>query len=429
MNKRSVILGAGITGLSAGISTRWPVYEANSIPGGICASYYMDTGNHKYYSSVKEQLYRFEVGGGHWIFGAKGKTFRFIESLSPTKRYVRGSAVYLPRLDLYIPYPLQNHLYYLPGDIRTKALKQILHKKKRTASTLAGWLEANFGKTLCELFFFPFHQLYTAGLYKKIAPQDQFKTPIDKRLILIGSKEKTPSVGYNNTFIYPKKGLDDLMWRMAGRSQVYYDKKVIRIDLKRKKVAFVDGSSVVYDKIVSTLPLDKMIRMTGIELASEPFPYTSVLVVNIGAIKGEKCPAYHWIYTPESKSGFHRIGFYSNVDDSFLPLSARRKRDKVSIYVEKTYQQGKKPDSEETRTVCNGIIQELQDWGFIKGLEVLDSTWVEAAYTWQYPGSNWREEALKLLEANQIYQIGRYGRWRFQGIAESIKDGMRAVIS
>jgi hypothetical protein len=31
-----------------------------------------------------------------------------------------------------------------------------------------------------------------------------------------------------------------------------------------------------------------------------------------------------------------------------------------------------------------------------------------------------------MLEDKGIYQIGRYGRWRFQGIADSIRDGFVA---
>jgi hypothetical protein len=31
-----------------------------------------------------------------------------------------------------------------------------------------------------------------------------------------------------------------------------------------------------------------------------------------------------------------------------------------------------------------------------------------------------------MLEDNGIYQIGRYGRWRFQGIVDWIRDGFAA---
>jgi len=39
------------------------------------------------------------------------------------------------------------------------------------------------------------------------------------------------------------------------------------------------------------------------------------------------------------------------------------------------------------------------------------------------PGSNWKDQALNLLEKENVIQVGRYGRWVFQGIAESINDG------
>jgi hypothetical protein len=71
-------------------------------------------------------------------------------------------------------------------------------------------------------------------------------------------------------------------------------------------------------------------------------------------------------------------------------------------------------------------IAELQNWGWIGEVEVADATWIEVAYTWSRPGSRWRQKALKALEEQGIYQIGRFGRWVFQGIAESIKDGLMA---
>jgi len=54
----------------------------------------------------------------------------------------------------------------------------------------------------------------------------------------------------------------------------------------------------------------------------------------------------------------------------------------------------------------------------------VDPVWVEAAYTWAWPDSKWKEKAIALLKEHNIYQIGRYGRWKFQGIAESIREGL-----
>ncbi|HMB96647.1 MAG TPA: hypothetical protein VKK61_11455, partial [Tepidisphaeraceae bacterium] len=154
-----------------------------------------------------------------------------------------------------------------------------------------------------------------------------------------------------------------------------------------------------------------------------PDPYTSVLVVNIGAAKGKQCPPDHWVYVPSSQSGFHRVGFYSNVSPTFLPMSHRQRQDRTSIYVERAYVGGEKPDDAEIRAYCDSLMLELQSWNWIGDVEVIDPTWIDSAYTWSWPGSKWRAQALALLESNDIFQVGRYGRWIFQGIADSIRDG------
>jgi len=81
---------------------------------------------------------------------------------------------------------------------------------------------------------------------------------------------------------------------------------------------------------------------------------------------------------------------------------------------------------QEMSDVCLAIVKELQEWEWIEDVEGIDPTWIDVAYTWSWPGSQWRTKALRTLEAHGIYQVGRYGRWVFQGIAESIKDGLMA---
>ena len=166
--------------------------------------------------------------------------------------------------------------------------------------------------------------------------------------------------------------------------------------------------------------------MTGLDVGERPDPATSVLVVNIGATKGPNCPSEHWLYIPTSRAGFHRVGFYSNVDASFLPASRRERREGVSIYVEKAYREDETPSQAELERLARDIVHELQEWGWIQEAEVVDPTWIDVAYTWSWPGSTWRQKVLKALEELGIYQVGRYARWVFQGIAESINDGVMA---
>ncbi|MEM3449612.1 MAG: protoporphyrinogen oxidase-like protein, partial [Nitrososphaerota archaeon] len=191
-------------------------------------------------------------------------------------------------------------------------------------------------------------------------------------------------------------------------------------------VFFEDGSGSRFEILISTLPLNKVLKMAEIELDEPPDPYTSVLVLNIGAERGAECPEEHWVYLPQSRSGFHRVGFYSNVDVTFLPTSGRSDRSRVSIYVERAFQGGKCPVPSEVETYKEEVVKELREWRWIGDVEVVDHTWIDVAYTWSFPGSNWRQKALKFLEERGIYQIGRYGRWVFQGISDSTRDGLLA---
>jgi len=419
------ILGGGMTGLAAGMASGLPVFEACEAPGGICSSYYVSPKGAKCHTSPEDgEAYRFEIGGGHWIFGGDPAIIRLIRSTTPVKEYSRSSAVFFPSDNVFVPYPLQNNLSYLPEDVRLKALTEMLTSPKGRPSTMSEWIEQSFGATLSEKFFGPFHRLYTAGLWEQIMPQDGYKSPIDAALVLRGASGKTPAVGYNTGYLYPEEGLGVLAQRLATKTKIEYCKRASRIHLDKKEVEFSDGSGMHYESLVVTLPLDKTLEMAQVQLDERPDPYTSVLVLNIGAKRGARCPSEHWLYLPDTKSGFHRVGFYSNVDPSFLPASSRASQDRVSIYIERAYAAGKKPSNEQIAAYIASTVAELTEWGFIEEVEVADPTWVEVAYTWSWPGSRWRNKALQFLEKRDVLMVGRYGRWIFQGIADSLRDGL-----
>lgn len=414
-----MILGAGITGLCAGFQRTRTIYEGLNSPGGLCASYYLGPNG----ATDRRRSYRFERGGGHWIFGDDKTLLGKLKLLSPVKKYARKASVYFPQRDLYVPYPLQNHLYFFPKSIREKVQQDMLQPlSKEVPVILHEWLIYNFGRTLCQLFFLPFHELYTAGLSRKITTQDLYKIPSSRAAMIQGLNKKTSPVGYNTTYVYPKQGLDHLMKQLEDQCAIMYNKKAVRIDIVKKKVHFNDGSQVAYKKLISTIPLSEIVDLCGLQGFKDPDPHTSVLVFNIGAQRGTKCPEDHWVYVPSSQSGFHRLGFYSNVDTSFLPKTSQQK-DLVSIYVEKAFLPDDKPNGPQLVQLGKKIVDELKEWKYVKNVEVLSPTWIDHAYTWHLPGSTWKEDAISCLKGHGIYSIGRYGAWKFQGILDSMNDG------
>jgi protoporphyrinogen oxidase len=377
---KTICLGAGMTGLAASFAGNLPCFEAQDSPGGISSSYVKDG-------------YVFCTGGGHWIFNLSGPVLHFLSRFCTFKTYERKASVFFADTGEFVRYPIQDAY---PNEVA---------RLDRPATTMKEWLTHKFSDRLCERFFYPFHDKYLAGMTERVAPQDGYKTPGNGR-------------GYNATFRYPVEGLDVLACGIAEKCGLHYDSKITKIWPEPDGLRFTlnNKRQEAVTQLISTLPLNKMMELTGLSVDAEPDPYTSCLVLNIGAKRGPRCPDDHWCYIPQSQSGFHRVGFYSNVDQSFLPKGAT---DRVSLYVERAFVGG------QGGSWCyNDVFNELKDWGWIDDPDVLDMTQVDVAYTWRWPGSTWREQALAKLEEHGIYQTGRYGKWQFQGIADSVRDGL-----
>lgn len=428
---KTLILGAGMTGLAAARASGLPVYEQAAAPGGICSSYYLRSGSRERLDRppADGEAWRFEIGGGHWIFGGDPLVLDLIHRLAPVRRYARRSSVWLPERGLLVPYPLQNHLSHLGPALAGQALEEVLalSRARPPVTTMQDWLQASFGPTLCELFFEPFHRLYTAGLHERIAPQDAYKSPIDPAQVVRGAfGDRAEAAGYNQTFAYPVDGLDALSRGLAAGCQVHYGHRVTRIDPAAKTIAFANGKTEAWERLLCTLPLNHTLRLAGVEVAGRAHPSPGVLVLNLGAERGPRCPTDQWIYVRDTRGDFHRVGFYDQVDESFLPASARGRGTRTSIYVEKAYPEGGRPDAAAEQALIADVSGQLREWGWIGAVEVADPTWIEVAYTWSWPGSRWVQDGIAALEARGIHQVGRYARWCFQGIADSIKDGLLA---
>jgi len=378
---KTIILGAGFTGLAAGIKTGAPIYEATDKAGGICNSY------------IKEGFHFFN-GGPHLLFG-RGVGLDYIKSLVPVNEYEKKAGVYYNKM---FPYPIQ-----------TTA------QQPNTANpgTFKAWVGEKFSQAECNLFFNPFNEKYTAGLYNEVIQYDDYKTPP------AGSK------GFVSTFCDPVNGLDDLVEKMANQCQIKYNKRAVRVDADNKTIELreyqpneVSVDFIQYDKLISTIPLNQILSMCGKN--DSDLPYTSVLVLNIGAEPDVCTPKEHWVYTPFCKTNFHRLSFYSNIDPAKAPAG------KVNLSVEMAFRNVKYDDLD-LDYICYHVVQELQSWRFIGKTITVDPTWVETGYTWLYKKED-QTNALAWLKERDIISTGRYGKWHFQGLVDSIKDGFEVQI-
>lgn len=401
-----------MTGLAASLAGGGLALEADREPGGICRS-------HPVTGAWGE--WPFDYGGGHWVFGGDALLNAFLARFGEWRQYRRRSAVWLPDLEVLAPFPVQNNLYALPRDLASVIWAEMRQASAEKPAVLSEWLSATFGPTLNGLFFRPFHDLYTAGLTESIAADDLFKTPVDLSAVERGLGGQSPDAGYNSAFLYPAGGLSAFARRLAEEGRVRTGSRIRHIELSSRAVELDDGREIGYDRMICTLPLHAALQIAGHGGACDP--HTSVLVVNIGARKGPRCPEAHWVYFPRSGAGFHRVGFYSNVDSRFVPEA---RGDLASLYVERAFPAGAAPTPGEVDAYERAVVRELQSMGYIEDVDVVSPHWLEVAYTWRRPGSRWREESVDMLARHGVHAAGRYARWRFQGIAESLREGMLA---
>ena len=95
--------------------------------------------------------------------------------------------------------------------------------------------------------------------------------------------------GPNNTFVFPKQGGTGSFWTALGEAlpddRVVFGAEAVAIDLAAKVVTFSDGSSVGYNHLITTAPLDVTARMSGEQAlleATAGLKHNSVHVLGLG---------------------------------------------------------------------------------------------------------------------------------------------------
>ena len=133
-------------------------------------------------------------------------------------------------------------------------------------------------------------------------------------------------VGPNARFGYPLRGgfqalMDAFLPHLEGRVECNAD--VVSIDLRRHRFALADGRRYAYDKLVSTMPLPKLVELAGdaapaaVRTAAAGLRHVSVRCVNLGVAR-TAVTEKHWIYYP-GDTVFHRIFVQGNTSPHVNP--------------------------------------------------------------------------------------------------------------
>ena len=410
----NIVIGAGISGLSFGYFSKKPfiIFEKENNVGGLC-------------KSIKDNGFTFDYSG-HFIH-IKDKKIKFLIEKVIGKKLLtiqRKSVILFD--NKIIPFPFQANLYYLTEQQKQKCIKGIKNRKNIKIyddMPFIDWAKAMFGDGITSYFMQPYNQkLWNYNLKKLTAAWTApfVPKPTQESIINSAYKKNEQKYGYNSVFYYPQKNgcqaMIDSFYKKL-KSNIITNTKIETIDLKNKKV-YAGGKYYYYDNIISTQPLKELLLSIknlpkSISTLIKKLECTSTRCINLGIKYKKDLPKMikdvNWIYIPEKKYPFYRVGIYSNVTKSLAPKNC------YSLYIEMS----------DTKN-CENIIPALKEIGIMNDTdEIISLNVIDMKYAYVIFNKE-REKVLntifKFLKNNNIYCIGRYGSWEYSFIEKNIID-------
>ena len=399
-----LIIGAGISGISAAKNLKrdFLILEKKGDIGGLSTQY-------------KSGKYFFDYGGHYFHFKEKPEIKKYLEKFVNFKKYDRKSKVYI--VNKYTPFPLQFHLSYLPSRLKNKILEEILNRTEKQSNNLFEFIENNFGKKLSELFFKPFlSKYYCFDLKKIISNMDKGSIPIpDKKSVLQGFKgKKFLKIGYNPSFYYPEKPLKNFFNKYSNdiKKEIMLNEEVLAIDIDKKTVR-TKNNFFHYEFLINSIPLKKFLQIIK---QKKNFPLhtnllnTSTLVTNV--VLKRKRKNFHWVYLPENKFPFYRVGYYPGKE---IPV----------CYLEKTVINKTKHNK---ANLLKDTIITLKKLNLIENKnEILYFDIKVIPISYIIFDKNWKNivpQTLEKLKKFGIFSIGRYGAWNYTSMSDDVKSAI-----
>ena len=433
MKRSLLILGAGPTGLGAALRadelglSQVTVLEGSDRPGGLAASFHdaagfiWDLGSHlqfSHYDKFDEILDQALPQASDWLW------------------HERSTWVWV--CDRFVPYPFQLNLHRLPPAEKWRCVQGLLEAQAAIPQThtFADWIVSTFGAGIAELFLVPYNEkLWATPLHQMSADwiAERVAVPAwDGVLRGLCLNQDSTTWGPNVVFRYPRQGGTGAVWRSVSkllpRDVIHYRQRVVRIDTDRQRVWTETGECYAYDRLISTLPLDRVVALMGDApaLPTEELVHTYIDVVGLG-IGGslpsnlrEKC----WVYFPDPNLSFYRATVMSNLSPLTVPGE-----DVWSLMLEVPSRHPEKADP----VVLDRVIRDLRSVGLLKADDRIVSRWrrhlVHAYPVPTVTRDAALEQILPWLAERNILSRGRFGAWKYEVSNQdhSLMQGIEAV--
>lgn len=334
-----VVLGAGLAGLGfARHAPRVRVFEAEAEPGG--------------YARSREFAGAWFDRGAH-ICHSQDESWLNLVCAAASLHEISKSVVLNHKAGRWFAYPVQNHLFDLPPVEREAALRDFLAAQEkyrgREPKNYEEWCRFQYGDFLLENFY----RLYTAKYWH--VPMAELATdwlggrllPSQVENIVAGAQgPAAEKQAVFRTFRYPRRGgFSAMLAHLAEGVDLRLNKRAVRVDPARRRVAFQDGAVEEYETLVSTIPLPALVAMMpdaprDVRAAADMLRALRHYCVNVLVDRESLGPA-QWFYVYDPEIAASRVSF----PFSLAGLEGGRTAIQAEVFVPA----GARPDEENTR--------------------------------------------------------------------------------
>lgn len=308
MKKQKVaVIGAGISGLTVAqlLKDKYEVtvYEKEDKPGGLIrcervnGSLFHTCGGHVLNSKYPEVL--------EWLQ-------HFVNFDTEYVKAVRNSSVVFDD-KLHVPYPIENHVYFLPKDLQLRCVEDFLSIAKISNPLYANFedfLRKRFGDTLFALYFEPYNKKVWRCPLSDIPLswlEGKLPMPTVQEILFNNFNHVEEKSFVHSTFWYPKHdGSQFFADRLAVGINIKYGKNIDKLILSN---GLWSVNEEKYDKVVfcgNIKQLPKSIEGVDISKYKERIDALQYHGTTTVFCEIDENP-YSWLYLPSSEYESHRI--------------------------------------------------------------------------------------------------------------------------
>ncbi len=418
--KKVVILGGGLTGISTALHLRrpWVLFEKEARLGGHART-------------DERQGYRFDKTG-HWLHLRDPEVKQLVDRILPGQMESVARKARVFSNGVLTRYPFQANLHGLPPDVVKECLMGVIEAKLKGDTggeprNFEDYCLRHFGAGISKHFMVPYNERLWGVSPKEITASwcSRFVPLPNLEQIVAGAVGAGPGeMGYNVSFVYPKQGgIETFTKALIGQLDPQHIQTGVSpdvIDYERREIE-VGGERIPYAALVASIPLPELLkRMPNlppeIEAHAANLRCTTLQYLNLATRK--PTPAdWHWIYVPEKKYPFYRVGVFTNAMASMAPAGGS------SFYVELADRAPITDLESVTRQAAQGLVEA----GALTSTDdVLFADPKELKYAYVVFDENYYPATTAIfhfLESHGIYPRGRYGSWTYNAMEDCVIAG------